>query len=137
MPTGGAAGGGGKDWIRGLAERAKAKPGGGFTINPATGSEQTSGYAVGQELEGQATPADEFDASHIEKFMEEHPDSMLGGWHDPESGHIFLDPVNVISNRAEAEALGAERNQIAIGDLAKYAAGQDGEIKIGGTGGLK
>lgn len=101
MPTGGDAASAKGGWIREAAARAKAKPGGGFTINPATGTEVTHGFAVGREIEGQATTAAEFDASHIEKFMESHPDATMGGWHDPESGKIFLDPVDVIANRGE------------------------------------
>lgn len=136
MPTGGGEGGKG-DWLRSLAARAKGKPGGGFTVDASSGAERTTGYAVGREVEGQAVPAEEFDAEHIEKFLEAHPDTgAIGGWHDPGSGQVFLDPVDVIDHQGEAEALGRERNQIAIGDLAKYAAGQDGEIKVGGTGGL-
>ena len=41
----------------------------------------------------------------------------LGGWHDPETGKVFLDVVRVLDTEAEATQVARAKDQIAIYDL--------------------
>lgn len=58
-----------------------------------------------------------------------NPDYHFGTWVDPDTGIVYFDIVEVMQDRAKAEAAGRDRNQIAIWDLANQA-----EIKTGGSG---
>jgi hypothetical protein len=60
----------------------------------------------------------------------------VGGWHSPTTHEIMLDPAEIVKDRAEAIALGAERNQQAIADLRAIHEGRwaDAFINTHGTG---
>ncbi len=73
----------------------------------------------------------------IRDFMDQHHEMLsqqgnfLGGWHDPDSGKIFLDISTNVQDRAEAIALGQKNNQISIYDVENGTT-----VDTGGTGGL-
>jgi hypothetical protein len=46
------------------------------------------------------------------------PGHYLGGWHDPDSGKVFLDIAIVIKTAKEARKLVMEHDQIGYFDLA-------------------
>lgn len=127
---------------------ALAEPGGGFTIDPHTGESVDKGYAVAVEGHSGVYGADEFFAQNpdtgrtkgaeiFEQYVRDNADLFsqpgihIGGWRDPESGKIFLDPSEVVSDKDQAIQLGKDRDQIAIYDL-----GTGTEIPTGGTGGV-
>lgn len=69
-------------------------------------------------------------------YFDAHPDAMVGGWHDPDTHEIVLDPSHVVDDRDEAIKLGVANNQKAIADLAAIHAGDwdNAIISTGGTG---
>jgi hypothetical protein len=101
-----------------LAERLRTD--GGFTHNLSTGREPASGYAVG--LKGAEYP-NGASAYNIEWFVLRHrrdlhlPFAYLGGWHDSETGHDWLDVVIVYQDPIKAIETARETGQLAIYDL--------------------
>lgn len=118
-----------------LARRAQA-PSGGFTVDPRTGTDVSSGYAVAihPELSRVVSPGGQVkqalkDYVHDNPEAFEDPTNKFGAWHDPDTDQVWLDVSTVVSDRGEAVELGKRHNQIAIWDI---VAGQ--EIPTGGTG---
>ena len=66
-------------------------------------------------------------AAHAGALMQ--PGAHIGGWHDPDSGKVYLDVSHNIPGRFQAIQAGITRNQKAIYDVKR---GKD--IKTGGTG---
>lgn len=62
--------------------------------------------------------------------MQDDPEAYLGGWVDTETGEIWLDIPEVTDTKQAAYERAKQRGEIAIADLAKYAKGEDGEIRI-------
>jgi hypothetical protein len=95
---------------------------GGFTVRFDTDGAlipAAAGYAVSATDEQWSVPADapfaDF-ASSVERLHALYPTAnAVGGWVDGE--RLYLDPVEIINDRATAEVLGRLRNQIAIFDL--------------------
>lgn len=54
----------------------------------------------------------------------------VGGWLDSSTGDYEIAPVVVLDDKAEAIALARKLGQRFVGDLAKYAAGEDGDIEV-------
>ena len=106
--------------IHGLA-MSLVKPDGGFSIDLKTGEHITEGYAV--SIEGHervlkfATSLDLFDyiLDHFDALHQDY--RVFGGWHDPESGMVYLDVSEVYPDFDTAKRVAVERNQIAIFDL--------------------
>lgn len=133
-----------------LAGRLK-EPDAGFTVRPTTGTEPTTGYAVAfagaehviPKAATQAQIADE-----IFNYVQGHADDFgtegvhLGGWHDPETGELYLDLSEVVDNEADAVTLARERNQLAYWSYADQRSirvpegeGPPIEAAAGGPGG--
>jgi len=100
---------------------ALTEPDGGFSIDLKTGEHITAGYAV--SIEGHervlefATSLDLFDYI-LDNFDALHQDHrVFGGWHDPESGLVYLDVSEVYPDFDTAMMLAVERKQEAIFDL--------------------
>jgi hypothetical protein len=102
------------------------------------------GYMVSHESPSVAINAKEFFAGNGEvgkqailDFMNANGDMLaqkgnyLGGWHDPESGKVFLDVSTNVSTKQQAVDLGRQNNQISIYDVKGGST-----INTGGTGGL-
>jgi len=118
-----------------LAEKVQ-KPDGGFTVNPRNGADVSKGFAVAIYPERSKEIAhSEVGADTIKQYADSNSDvlsmdgNMMGGWHDPASGTVWLDVSRVTSSKEKAIALAKQHNQIAIFDL-----GSGNSIDTGGTG---
>lgn len=111
-----------------FVERLKA-PDGGFTYSPTTTAEPKTGYAVSPYPErSRVFTAEEFAQQPTKLVMQyvvqnwdvlQQPEHYLGGWHDPESGKIFLDISIVKATPEAATATALAHDQIAYFDLDK------------------
>jgi hypothetical protein len=119
-----------------VASYVASTPRAGFTFDTAKGARVTTGYAVADKDGSKILDPSEAGPKAIGDFMRANSGRIVGGWHDPDSGKIFLDRVTVLADRKEAEELGRKNDQIAIADLDAIERGEDGEIRIGGSGGL-
>lgn len=121
----------------GLAKRVQDK--GGFTFDPHTGKFVAKGFAVAL---GKSANVEPFVVSELtpetigdfltknQHFFAENPEVKIGAWKDDASGKIYLEPSQVVPDRKTAVALGRERQELAVGDLGKYARGEDGTISL-------
>ena len=110
----------------------------GFSVTP-DGRQPTDGYMV--SLPGRThliDPAElngpqghEVVAAHTAAHSDvyKNPAMHIGGWTNDATGKMHLDPSENIKDRATAERLGRERNQIAIYDVKNKRT-----IETGGTG---
>jgi hypothetical protein len=101
------------------------KPDGGFTIHAVTGRETKTGYAVSIfPHRSLATTIHEVTPMSLGAYMMKNRDlltqkiNQFGGWHDPETGAIFLDVSRRVSTQAEATALALKHDQKSIFDFA-------------------
>lgn len=108
-------------------------PDGGFTYNPVTGEQPTTGFALSVHPERAAVMNDQqADVIALAEFAVKNWDllsqdgNFIGGWHDPDDGKVYLDVSTVVKTAEEAERLGRDANQIAYFDLVK---GQSIKIK--------
>lgn len=118
-----------------LAERVQ-EPDGGFTVNPRNGKDVNTGFAVAIYPErSKEIPHEIVNKDTIHQYVSDNKDllrqdgNMVGGWHDPDSGNVWLDVSRVTGNKQEAIDLAKQHNQIAIFDL-----GSGNSINTGGTG---
>lgn len=109
--------------LSGLLDRIAQKDGG-FTYQPVTGTEPTTGYVLSMhQSREKVLDAKELTLDHLVDFTIANQDLLvdaknyLGGWHDPQSDKIFLDVSTVVKSAAEADALSREHNQKAYFDL--------------------
>ena len=114
---------------------------GGLSVNMIDGSEPPDGYMVARTegVKPSIVSADEFYGADtgpaaLSSFLKDNKASLTGGdylgvWHDTDSGNVFLDVSQNVKDRATAERLGSERNQISIWDVVEGK-----EIATGGTG---
>lgn len=105
-----------------LADRLSV-PEGGFTIRP-DGTEVTSGYAVScrPDLEWVLCPPVrredlEFYVRYA-RWADPRPETAVGGWHDPQTGTVYLDVSWVVDTADEAQALSRTFGQLAYYDFA-------------------
>lgn len=102
------------------------KADGGFTYNPVTGEQPTTGFALSihpereQKIDG--SKADvvalaEYAAKNWDLLSQ--PQNYMGGWHSPDDGQVYLDVSTVVQTAEEAERLAREANQLAYFDLVK------------------
>jgi hypothetical protein len=124
-----------KPAIQSLLRRLK-NPNGGFTWQPFTRHEPSSGYATSLYPErSQIIPSDEMTADKLWRYQMRNydllrdPDHYLGAWHDPGTGNIYLDVSHVGPSLQEISHLARGANQKAIFDLDKFQS-----IDVGGTG---
>ena len=118
-----------------LAARTK-QPSGGFTVDPSSGTDVSSGFAVAIYPElSRTVPASALVKQSLKDYVHDNPDAFsnpenkFGAWHDPESGEVWLDVSRVVQDRNTAVELGKKHNQIAIWDI-----GAGEEVSTGGTG---
>lgn len=113
------------EWSTRLIAMADALsvPDGGFTVDPRDGSNVRHGYAVSVHPEhehvitGPVTVGDLVDyVAHAADCLS-LPGRVLGGWRDPQTGHVFLDVSVVSENLSDALILATASNQIAIFDF--------------------
>ena len=120
--------------LKGLAEHAKKN--GGITVD-FDGNLVDKGYAFSilDKADEVSLPLDEnFDKMFIEHFKKmkaqygDDPKANLGGW--IENNQFIADVSSVNNNYKQALYDGILKKQDAIGDLARYAKGEDGTIYI-------
>jgi hypothetical protein len=115
---------------------------GGFTVNPKTGAQPTSGFMVSAPGRGMMVNQKDLSGAYGQKVLEDYArhnaDAMqwkgahIGGWTDSATGKTHLDISHNIRDAKAATQLGHSRNQIAIWDVAHSK-----EINTGGTGAPK
>ncbi len=116
--------------------RLLAERGGGFSYQPFTGTQPTTGFMVAgisepvtvsvrDSIAARDAIVDFVDA-HAEEFAA-NPNLYIGGWSS--GGEVTIELAQNVDDRAEAAALGSDRNQVAIWDV---EGGR--EIETGGTG---
>jgi len=121
-----------------LWDRAKE---GGFTYNTVSGDQPTTGFALSVYPDRSRVIATrDFTPASIQEYRDANrevlskPNHYLGAWRerDEDEGvdRVWLDVSIVQSDRAEAERVGQEFDQIAMFDL-----GEGTEISLGGKGG--
>jgi hypothetical protein len=124
-----------------IVERVRAN--GGLSVNMLDGSEPPGGYMVARGATRGVKPAivdaEEFydperGPKVLGSFLKENRTTLtrgdyLGLWHDQESGKVFLDVSQNVTDRRRAERLGRRRDQISIWDVTNMK-----EIATGGTG---
>lgn len=99
---------------------------GGITVN-LQGVEPQEGYAYSPypELE-RVYPAQAFRPEHLHQYIADNahalslPGNHLGGWHDQQSGNVFLDISHVGPAHPDTIQEAAKKNQIAVFDLANF-----------------
>jgi hypothetical protein len=126
--VGGSAGGGGgaaevRPHFAKLVDQI-SQPDGGFTAHAVTGEQPKTGFALsihkGREV---VKPAKDLTLLDLATFARDNHDLLsqrdnyFGAWHNPADGQVYLDISRVTQDRAEAERLGREHNQIAYFDL--------------------
>lgn len=124
-----------KSFLRKLVAAGKQ---GGFTADLRQQSFKKDGFAVSRPGTGQHFSVNDDDAdARIEAYIDQHwdalstdPEVYLGGWVDDETGEIWLDITEVSDSEDTAYERAKQRGEIAIASLAKYAAGEDGEVRI-------
>ena len=92
---------------------------GGATINPKTGENVTSGYAVGGVMEYKyVTPtlADlEEIQGDVQRMVEAHPNCMVGFWMN--DGTLYVDAINITKHEEAARIVAETFNEIAFFNL--------------------
>lgn len=119
---------------------ARVRDGGGYTVNPLTGTEPASGYCINEVGECPKVDAEEFfdpqgGRRAIEAFIAEHREwfaapvgagsgspsgsgKHVGIWHDKANSKVVLDRVDVVADLDAALELGRARNQRSMWDVA-------------------
>ncbi len=119
-----------------LGQLIQAARDGGFTFDARNTDFKQDGFAVARQGLGESFSLDDPDiAAKIDAYIDKHWDTLsgdngayLGGWAN--DGTVWLDVPDVLDSREEAIAEGQRRYEIAIADLAAYARGEDGEIRL-------
>ena len=115
------------------------KPGEGFSVTPG-GKTPTTGYMVALPSRTTSVNPADLHGGRAQDIINGHmqanadvysnnPNMHIGGWHDPDSKMMSIDPAENIKDRSTAIRLGVERNQKAIYDLKNKR-----DIETGGTG---
>jgi hypothetical protein len=117
------------DWSARISAMADALsvPDGGFSVDPSNGSDVRTGYAVAVHPEhehifdGPVTSNDlhEYIARAKDALM--LPGRILGGWHEPGTGRVYLDISVVTADLSEAMTLARATAQKAIFDFSAMA----------------
>lgn len=92
---------------------AAANPAG-FTYNTVTNEMQCTGYAVALAETQNSFGADGLAAVLSLVVSDRCPASCVGGWLDESTGLYYYDATVVVTDRAEAIALGRANKQLAI-----------------------
>lgn len=102
---------------------ALSVPGGGFSYEPATRTDVTSGYVVAvhpdreRKVGGKVWPSDVAAYAFENAKLLAKPGNILGGWRNAGDGLAYLDISRVVATQAEAIALARLHNQLAYFDV--------------------
>jgi hypothetical protein len=113
------------DWSARISTMADALsvPDGGFSVNPADGSDVRTGYAVAVHPEYEHIYDERVTSNDIHAYIARAKDALslpgrvLGGWCDPVSKRVYLDVSVVTPDLSEAMTLARETAQLAIFDF--------------------
>jgi hypothetical protein len=130
-----------KDFLA-IAADALRQPDAGFSMKITNGESPTTGFMVSHESPSLIMDSKEFfnndkGVQAMKDFVETNHQLLvtdgnyLGGWHDSESGKIFIDVSTNVQDKSAAVALGQQNNQISIYDVSGGTT-----VSTGGTGGL-
>ncbi|WP_394359897.1 hypothetical protein [Amycolatopsis sp. SB7-3] len=112
-----------------LAELAAAcaVPDGGFTIDPTTGVTPCTGFAVSVHPQYEHVIDAPVTADDLAAYLTRHASILhvagraFGGWHNPDTGRVYLDVSIVVPTLAEALDHGRAARQLSVYDLATGA----------------
>ncbi len=117
-----------------LADRVVSK--GGFSAFVDLRSVPQKGFFVSVSGHTKEIPVDQLTGKSIGEYRKANLTSLLadqqlriGGWHNSDNHHVYLDLSKAFSTKAAATAFGRAHNQIAGWDMAKQK-----EFPLGGTG---
>lgn len=106
---------------------ALSVPDGGFSVDPRTGGDVRTGYAVAvfpereRQIGGRVNPAD------VLAYVLDNADKLagngvvVGGWRNPDDGLAYLDISRTVGTREEAAELARDHNQLAYFDFSAGA----------------
>jgi hypothetical protein len=107
----------------------------GFSVKPS-GEQPKGGFQVAMQGRMDSKP---LDMNNLEAHVAAHvaanrdvygsPNTYIGGWNNPKTGQVHLEPSRNYANKGVAVQLGKARNQVSIWH---HDAGE--EIHTGGTG---
>ncbi|WIY01829.1 hypothetical protein QRX60_48820 [Amycolatopsis mongoliensis] len=109
---------------------ALSVPDGGFTVDPVTGTDMRTGYAVSVHPECERRYRRPVTADDLTDYLTDYlthtrtasalamPGRVFGGWRDPGTGRVYLDASAVVPTLAAAFVLGRRAGQHAVFDLA-------------------
>ena len=112
--------------LRNMFNRVRA-PDGGFTYSPTSHTEPSTGYALSIHPDRsvaldsktiQFRDLARYAASNADLLHQ--PGNHIGAWNDPASGKVFLDVSMVTNDKAQAEKLALQHDQIAYFDLSNF-----------------
>ena len=91
---------------------------GGSTTDLATGESIKHGYSVATTPKQTTFPADEFRQADLDKFVRDNLGmKKLGTWNDPETGLVYLDPIETPKAPFAAKLQAARNEQIGAYNL--------------------
>lgn len=102
---------------------ALSVPDGGFSVNPQDGSDVSSGYAVSVHPEHERVFDRPVTSDDLRAYIADTanalalPGRVLGGWHDPNTGRVYLDVSVVTADLSDAVRLAQDAGQIAVFDF--------------------
>jgi len=115
--------GGGSSGFQEVVDRIR-QPDGGFSYHATTGQQPTTGYALSIHKDRERVlDAKDVTFANLWKYAQDNKDLLsqrdnyFGGWHDPESGKVYLDVSTVVNSAAQAAQLGKAHGQLAYLDL--------------------
>lgn len=100
---------------------------GGFSVDPVTGNDVTSGYAVSVHPDCERIILGTVTTDDLRAYVADVADAatlpgrVLGGWRDPASGCAYLDVSIVVDTLADALRLARSHGQRAVFDFAALA----------------
>lgn len=96
---------------------------GGFSVDPRTGDDVRTGYAVAVHPEHERVLAHPVGIGDLIAYVVQVADALalpgrvFGGWRDPQTGSVYLDVSAIVADYSDAVALARKTDQIAIFDL--------------------
>lgn len=117
------------DWSARISAMADALsvPDGGFSVDPSDGSDVRTGYAVAVHPEHEHVFDVRVTSNDLHEYIARAKDALmlpgriLGGWHEPDTGRVYLDISVVTADLSEAMTLARATAQIAIFDFSAMA----------------